>query len=90
MTDRDVHDIERSLTGIKVSLATLSQKVESHLEGVDEIIGAALSEHEAREFEKQQQLLIGVVRWVVATAVGLISAIGTMAWWIFQHLLTGG
>ena len=37
MTARDIQDVDRSLTGIKVSLATISEKMDGHVENAEKI-----------------------------------------------------
>jgi len=85
MTERGTHEIEHSLTGIKVELATLRQEFHSHIDQVDDIVNSALMAHELREVAQQKTMLISTIRSIMYGLIAVASTIGGVSWWFIQR-----
>ena len=83
----DKYDV--TLHGIEKAVTTLQNEMESHSEIMRSHIDLAFKQHEIQEMKMHKDMLIQAMKSVSGLVVLLATGIGTMGWWIIQHLVGG-
>jgi hypothetical protein len=79
-TETAVHAIERAVSA-------LQDEMKNHISIMEQHIDLAFSRHEMNEMKMHKDMLVQAMRAVLGLVVFLATGIGTLAWWIFTHVV---
>lgn len=82
-TDLAIHAIERAVS-------SLQDEMESHITVMQHHIDTAFARHETTEIKMHKDMLVSAMKTVVAITMMLMSGLGALSWWIFNHLVGAG
>lgn len=78
---------DATLHSIDLAVRSLTDEMESHIQIMRQHIDHSFAVHERNEMSMHKDMLVKAIQMMVGGVTALMTAIGVMGWWIFQHLV---
>jgi hypothetical protein len=78
---------ELLLHTIEKNVQSLTDEMKNHAQIMRQHIDHSFAVHERNEMAMHKDMLLRAVQMMVGGVLALISALGIMGWWIFEHVL---
>lgn len=85
LTDR-MDRTDSLLHGIEIMVNSLNDEMKSHVQLMKHHIDHSFAVHERNEMSMHKEMLVRAMQVMIGGVASLVTAIGVMGWWIFQHL----
>ena len=79
--------IEISSHATDRSIASLEDEMKNHTQVMRNYIDLSFSQHEKNEMKMHKDMLIAAIKATASFIFILITALTTLGWWIFEHVV---
>lgn len=80
---------ESLLHAIEHTVNALDGEMKNHIQVMRQHIDHSFALHERNEMAMHKDMLFRAVQMMGGIVVALVSAVGIMGWWVFEHVVGG-